>query len=120
MPTLVEDLRQVIERDQWAARPLLHDLVQRMPKSIEARVLLAQSYLRSLEATPALEHYRLAHELDPKNIGIRHQMGLCATALADYETALKIFQDAQATTPNEHSQSMSGLLLHRLGRLGES
>ena len=120
MATLVEDLRQVIERDQWAARPLLHDLVDRMPKSVEARVLLAQSYLRSLEATPALEHYRLAHELDPKNIGILHQMGLCATALADYETALKIFQDANAIAPNEHSMSMSGLLLHRLGRAGEA
>ena len=50
MATLVEDLRQVIERDQWAARPLLHDLVERLPKSVEARALLAQSYLRSLEA----------------------------------------------------------------------
>jgi hypothetical protein len=120
MPTLVEDLRQVIERDQWAARPLLHDLVERMPKSVEARLLLAQSYLRSLEAAPALQHYRLAHELEPKNIGIFHQMGLCATAMADYETALKIFQDANAATANEHSQSMCGLLLHRLGRVGDA
>src|ERR1700761_5024860 len=120
MATLVEDLRQVIERDQWAARPLLHDLVDRMPKSLEARVLLAQSYLRSLEAESALKHYRLAHELDPKNVGIRHQMGLCATAMADYETALKIFQDAQADTPNEHSQSMAALLIHRLGRVGDA
>ena len=120
MATLVEDLRQAIERDQWVARPLLHDLADRMPKSVEARVLLAHSYLRSLEAAPALEHYRRAHELDPKNVGIRHQMGLCATAMADYETALKIFQDAQAETPNEHSQSMQGLLLLRLGRAGEA
>jgi tetratricopeptide (TPR) repeat protein len=120
MATLVEDLRQAIERDQWVARPLLHDLADRMPKSVEARVLLAHSYLRSLEAAPALEHYRRAHELDPKNVGIRHQMGLCATAMADYETALKIFQEAQAETPNEHSQSMQGLLLHRLGRAGEA
>jgi tetratricopeptide (TPR) repeat protein len=120
MPTLVEDLRQVIERDQWAARPLLHDLVERLPKSVEARALLAQSYLRSLEAMPALEHYRIAHELDPKNIFLRHQMGLCATALGDYEAALTIFRDANAVAPNEHSQCMAGLLLHRLGRAGEA
>jgi tetratricopeptide (TPR) repeat protein len=120
MATLVEDLRQVIERDQWVARPLLHDLVERLPKSVEARALLAQSYLRSLEAKPALEHYRIAHELDPKNLALRHQMGLCATTLGDYELALTIFRDANAAAPNEHSQAMAGLLLHRLGRLGEA
>jgi tetratricopeptide (TPR) repeat protein len=120
MATLVEDLRQVIERDQWVARPLLHDLVERLPKSVEARALLAQSYLRSLEAKAALEHYRIAHELDPKNLALRHQMGLCATTLGDYELALSFFRDANAVTPNEHSQSMTGLLLHRLGRLGEA
>ncbi len=120
MATLVEDLRQVIERDQWVARPLLHDLVERLPNSVEARALLAQSYLRSLEAKSALDHYRIASELDPKNIAIRHQMGLCATTLGDYETALAIFRDANAAAPNEHSQSMAALLLHRLGRLGEA
>jgi len=120
MATLVEDLRQVIERDQWAARPLLHDLVERLPNSVEARALLAQSYLRSLEAAAALEHYRIAHQLEPKNMVLRCQMGLCATALGDYEGALQIFLDANAVTANEHSQTMAGLLLHRLGRLGES
>ncbi|MDE3175060.1 MAG: hypothetical protein KGM15_03000 [Pseudomonadota bacterium] len=120
MPTLIDDLRQIIERDQWAARPLLHDLVARLPKSVEARALLAQSYLRSLEAKPALEHYRIAHELEPKNISLLHQMGLCATALGDYETALSFFRDANAVAANEHSQSMAGLLLHRLGRVGEA
>src|SRR5947209_11368860 len=96
MPTLVEDLRQIIERDLWAARPLLHDLVERLPKSVEARALLAHSYLRSLEARPALDHYRVAHELEPKNIAILHQMALCATALGDYEGALAIHRDANA------------------------
>ncbi len=120
MATLIEDLRQVIERDQWVARPLLHDLVERLPNSVEARALLAQSYLRSLEAGPALEHYRIAQALDPKNIAIRHQMGLCATAMGDYEAALTIFRDANAQQANEHSQAMMGLLLHRLGRLGEA
>ena len=120
MPTLVDDLRQIIERDQWAARPLLHDLVERLPKSVEARALLAQSYLRSLEARPALEHYRIARDLEPKNVAIPLQMGLCATALGDYEEALTIFRDANAIVANEHAQCMSGLLLHRLGRAGEA
>jgi tetratricopeptide (TPR) repeat protein len=120
LATLAEDLRQAIERDQWLARPLLHDLVKRLPNSVEARALLAQSYLRSLEAQPALEHYRIAHKLDPKNIGILHQMGLCAVAMGEYEPALDIFKQANAITSNEHSQSMTGLLQHRLGRLGEA
>ena len=66
MASLADDLRQAIERDQWVARPLLHDLVDRLPRSVEARALLAQSYLRSLEAQAALDHYRIAHELDPQ------------------------------------------------------
>lgn len=120
MASLVDDLRQTIERDQWAARPILHDLVERLPNSVDARALLAQSYLRSLEARPALEHYRRATELDPKNLNLRFQMGLCATALGDYEDALQIFSQANAIQANEHSQCMMGLLLHRLGRIGES
>ena len=120
MATLADDLRQTIERDQWAARPLLHYLVGRLPRSVEARALLAQSYLRSLEAAPALEHYRIASALEPGNLMLRHQMGLCATALGDYEAALTIFRDANAVQANEHSQSMMGLMLHRLGRAGEA
>ncbi|WP_158818016.1 hypothetical protein [Methylocapsa sp. S129] len=56
MSALSGDLRDLIEHDQKSARPLLSDLVARLPKSAEARVLLANSYLRSLEAAPALEH----------------------------------------------------------------
>ena len=120
MATLVEDLRQVIERDQWAARPLLHDLVERLPHSVEARALLAQSYLRSLEAGAALEHYGIAQRLEPKNLFLRCQMGLCATAIGDYEAALTIYRDANTVQPNEHAQTMAALLLHRLGRVGEA
>ena len=120
MPTMFDDFRQLIERDQWTARPLLAGLVDRMPNSVEARMLLAQSYLRSLEAKAALEHYRAAHALEPQNIVIRHQMGLCATAMADYEGALAIFRDTDAMSANEHARSMTALMLHRLGRLGES
>jgi len=120
MSALSTDLRQFIERDQKSARPLLHDLVTRLPTSGEARALLAHSYLRSLEAAPALEHYRAAHALEPKNLAIRHQMGLCAVALGDYEGALKVFQDAMSIAPTEHSATMTALMLHRLGRVAES
>jgi len=120
MSALSGDLRQLIERDQKAARPLLHDIVARLPNSAEARALLAQSYLRSLEAAPALEHYRAAHALDPKNLVIRHQMGLCAVALGDYEGALTIFREAISIPPTEHSAAMAALMLHRLGRVADA
>jgi tetratricopeptide (TPR) repeat protein len=120
MPALNGDLRQLIETDQKAARPLLQDIVARLPKSVEARTLLATSYLRSLEAAPALEHYRAAHLLEPGNLSIRHQMGLSAVAMGDFETALSIFRDALSLTPTEHSASMAALMLHRLGRVAEA
>jgi tetratricopeptide (TPR) repeat protein len=114
------DLRDLIEHDQESARPLLSDLVARLPKSAEARVLLGNSYLRSLEAAPALEHYRVAHALDPKNLAIRHQMGLCAVAMGDYEGALGCYREALSLSPQEHSAAMAALMLHRLGRPGEA
>ena len=82
--------------------------------------LLAQSYLRSLEVTPALEHYRIAHELEPKNLVYRQQMGLCAIAMGDYASALKFYEDAKSIAPTEHSEAMAALMLHRLGRFQEA
>lgn len=41
-------------------------ILSRLPKSVEARVLLGNSYLRSLEVAPALEHYRAALAMDPR------------------------------------------------------
>jgi tetratricopeptide (TPR) repeat protein len=120
MATLPEDLRQLIEFDQQSAKPLLHDLVARLPKSAEARGLLAQSYLRSLEVGPALEHYRVAHELDPKNLHYRQQMGLCAVAAGDYESAYKFYLSAKEIAPTEHSEALAALMLHRMGRLQEA
>jgi len=49
MTALSGDLRALIETDQTAARLLLADLVARLPHSTEARALLANSHLRSLE-----------------------------------------------------------------------
>lgn len=120
MSAIGGDLRQLIESDQKAARPLLQDLVERLPKSAEARALLANSYLRSLEAAPALDHYRLAHALEPANVGVRHQMGLCAVALGDYEDALAIYRKAMEIAPREHSAAMAALMLHRLGKFADA
>jgi tetratricopeptide (TPR) repeat protein len=120
MTALSGDLRALIETDQKAARPLLADLVARLPHSTEARVLLGNSYLRSLEIAPALEHYRAALALDPKSVAILSQMGLCAIALGDYEGALGLYGQAQAIAPQAHAAAMAALMLHRLGRAREA
>jgi tetratricopeptide (TPR) repeat protein len=120
MATLPDDLRQLIEYNQQAARPLLQDLAARLPNSAEAQGLLAQSYLRSLEFAPALEHYRRAHEIDPKNLFFRQQMGLCHLVSGDYAGAYDCFVKAKEITPTEHSEVMAALMLHRLGKLQEA
>jgi tetratricopeptide (TPR) repeat protein len=120
MPTLADDLRYLIDRDHQTARPLLHDLVARLPNSVEARRLLGESYQRSFDAAHALEHYRAAHLLEPENLLFRERMGLCTTEMGDYEAALAIYRDAISLAPTEVSGSMTALLLHRLGRIEES
>jgi len=120
MASLPDDLRQLIEHDQQTARPLLMDLAARMPNSAEAQSLLAHSYLRSLEAGAALEHYRRAHQLDPNNLFYRQQMGLCAVAVGDYAAAYEFYAKAREIAPSEHSEAMAALMLHRLGRLQEA
>lgn len=120
MAALGGDLRELIEYDQETARPLLVDLVNRLPRSVDARVLLAKSFLRSLEPEPALQHLLVASALEPSNLSIRHQMGLCAIAKGDYEAALGVFRDALSLSPKEHSAAMAALMLHRLGRFDEA
>jgi tetratricopeptide (TPR) repeat protein len=99
---------------------LLTELVECLPKSVEARVLLANSYLRSLEVVPAMEHYRAALAVEPKNLPVLNQMGLCAVAMGDFEGALGLYRQAFAMSPEIHAGGMSALMLHRLGRLGEA
>jgi tetratricopeptide (TPR) repeat protein len=120
MATLSDDMRQLIEYNQQFARPLLQDLAAKMPASAEAQGLLAQSYLRSLEFAPALENYRRAHEIDPKNLFFRQQMGLCHLVGGDYAGAYDCFSKAKEIAPTEHSEVMAALMLHRLGRLQEA
>lgn len=120
MTTLSDDIRQLIQVDYLSARPLLHDLVAQLPNSVEARTLLALSYLRVLETEPAMAHYRAAHLLDPQDLDIRQQIGLCALNMGDYEAALQVFRDAMPLEPAELSSAMAALMLHRLGRIEES
>jgi len=120
MTALGGDLRALIETDPTSARRLLADLVARLPNSREARVLLGNSYLRSLEVAPALEHYRAALALDPKSAAILCQMGLCAIALGDAEGALGLYGQAQGIAPQAHAAAMAALMLHRLGRAREA
>jgi Tubulin-tyrosine ligase family/Anaphase-promoting complex, cyclosome, subunit 3 len=120
MATLLEDLRQLIEYNQQTARPLLRELAARLPNSAEAASLLAQSYLRSLEFAPALEHYGKAHELDPKNLFYRQQMALCAIVAGDYEAAYSYYVKAKEIAPTEHSEVMAALMLHRMGKIPEA
>ena len=114
------DFRRLIEREQRDSRVLLEEAAARMPDSAEARALVGAAYLRSLEAAPALEQFRAAHALAPQDLSIRHQMGLCAVALGDYEGALAIYRDAMTIAPKEHSATMAALMLHRLGRAPEA
>ncbi len=120
MTTLSDDIRQLIQVDYLSARPLLHDLVARLPNSVEARTLLALSYLRVLETEPAIAHYRAAHLLDPHDLEIRQQIGLCALNMGDYAAALEVFREAMSPEPAELSSAMAALMLHRLGRIEES
>lgn len=120
MTTLSDDIRQLIQVDYLSARPLLHDLVAQLPHSVEARTLLALSYLRVLETEPAIAHYRAAQLLDPNDLEIRQQIGLCALNMGDYAAALQVFREAMPLKPAELSTAMAALMLHRLGRIEES
>jgi len=70
MTALGRGLHALIETDQKEARPLLADLVARLPNSTEARALPANSYRRSLEVAPALKHYRAGVAIDPRTVSI--------------------------------------------------
>ena len=120
MTILSDDIRQLIQTDYLSARPLLHDLVAQLPDSVEARTLLALSYLRVLETEPAIAHYRAAQRLDPHDLDIRQQIGLCALNMGNYAAALEVFREAMPLGPPELSSAMAALMLHRLGRVEES
>lgn len=117
---LNDDMKDLIEHDNARARRLLHALVAETPQSVEARYLLAQSYLRSMEVAEALPLYQAVLERDPSVIEARHAIGYCRFVLGDNEGALKAYRDAFANATTAHALAMCALILHRLNRLDEA
>jgi tetratricopeptide (TPR) repeat protein len=117
---LTDDIKDLIEHDNHRARRLLHGLVAEAPESVEARFLLAQSYLRSMEVAEALPLYQAVLERDPAVVEAKHAIGFCRFALGDNEGALKAYRDAFASATTAHSLAMCALILHRLNRLDEA
>jgi tetratricopeptide (TPR) repeat protein len=112
-----EDIVYLIDHDNSRARKLLHAEVEKQPKSVQAHVLLARSYLRSLEFAPALRWYRAALELDGKNQDALYSVALCHVCMGEYEEALEGYKTAWKTTSTPYSLYMAALMLHRLNRL---
>ena len=116
MTRLIQDLQDLIEHDQASAREVLPGLVARMPKSVDAQLLLARAHLRALEVAPALTHYEAAAALDPGNVEILNQIGLCRVAMGRYDLAFEAYKAALERNGNSLAGGMCALMLHRLGR----
>ena len=92
---------------------------------MEARLLLARNYLRSLEFETALAHFRAAAALDrgkaDRNaIEARSHVGFCLIALGRYAEALAAYRDLLAACSSAHALVMMALMQHRLGRIDEA
>jgi Tfp pilus assembly protein PilF len=117
---LSDDLKDMIEHDNARARRILHEIVETEPRSLEARHLLARSYLRSMEVADAIPHYRAVVALDGKIVEARHALGFCHFSLGDYAAALAAYREAFAVGSTAHALAMCGLILHRMNRLDEA
>jgi tetratricopeptide (TPR) repeat protein len=117
---LTDDLKDLIEHDTAEAQALLRDLVTALPRSVEARLLLATSHLRRLEFDPALAYFRETLEIDPKNEEALRNAAFCLLAMGDNEGALAAFRHAFQTLSGASSLRFIGLLSHRLGRVDEA
>ena len=117
---LTDDLRDLIEHETSEAQHLLRDLATALPKSVEARFLLAASHLRRLEFETAVTYFRETLALDPRHDEAMRSIGFCLLAMGDYEGALAAFQHAFKTTSSANALRFIALLCHRLGRLDES
>ncbi len=117
---LTDDMMDLIEHDNARARRSLHALVAETPQSVEARYLLAQSYLRSMEVAEALPLYQAVLERDSSVVEARHAIGYCRFVLGDNEGALRAYRDAFAHATTAHALAMCALILHRLNRLHEA
>lgn len=118
--SLGEELRDLIEHDRESARRLLLDLVAAMPKSLDAKRLLAGSYLRSLEYPEAARTYRDILVLAPTDSAALHGLGFCLLAQGDDEGALAAYRQTLAVTSSANAMAIAALILHRLGRLDEA
>lgn len=110
----------MIEHDALRARRLLRELVAEMPRSGEARLLLARSHARGLEFEAALEQYQAAVAIDPRNAQAVEGAAFSSLALGRAAEALAGYERLMAIAPGPWPQVLRGCLLHRLGRIGES
>ncbi|WP_394762280.1 CDC27 family protein [Phenylobacterium sp.] len=117
---LSDDLRDLIEHDTTEAQHLLRGLATALPRSVEARHLLALSHLRRLEFTAALTYFRETLTLDPRHDDSLRNVGFCLLAMGDYEGALAAFRHAFKTLSGTSSLRFVALLCHRLGRIDEA
>jgi len=117
---LTADILDMIEHDTGEAQVMLRRLADAMPKSVEARTLLATSHLRRLEFDKALVHFREALELDPKNDEALRNTAFCLLASGDIEAALPAFEHAFKILAGAGSLRFIALLKHRLGRVDEA
>jgi tetratricopeptide (TPR) repeat protein len=117
---LTDDLKDLIEHETTEAQALLRGLAAALPRSVEARLLLATAHLRRLELSQALIHFRETLELDPKNDEALRYVGFCLLAMGDCEGALAAYRHAFATVPSAGALRFIGLLSHRLNRVDEA
>ncbi|HZZ70089.1 MAG TPA: tetratricopeptide repeat protein [Phenylobacterium sp.] len=117
---LTDDIRDLIEHETTEAQQMLRQLVDALPKSVEAHLLLATSHLRRLEFGPTLTYYRETLALDPKNDEALRGIGFCLLATGDNEAALAAFRQAFKASSGAGALRFVALLCHRLGRIEEA
>ena len=118
--SLIDDLKDLIEHDTTRAQQLLRTIAEAMPRSVEARLMLATSHLRRLEFDAAIGHFRSALALDPTNADALKRLAFCELARGDYSAALAGFRHAFKAHPGANALRYIALLSHRLGRVDEA
>jgi tetratricopeptide (TPR) repeat protein len=117
---LIDDLHALIEHETTEAQLLLARMVESLPRSVQARQLLATSHLRRLEFAKAIAHYRATLQLDPRNGDALQNLAFCTQALGDNEGALAAYRQAFTVLSSAGAMRMVALLSHRLGRVDEA
>jgi tetratricopeptide (TPR) repeat protein len=117
---LSNDLRHLIEYDIFRVKRILHGLVTELPESFEARLLLGDAYLRSLDIEDAIEHYQAALKIDSKSRVAITNLALCGIYTGRYAAALRGFEFLHTSRQDHFALLLAGVLLHRLGRTEEA